>query len=67
MDEMVKMVSQRTGLSEEMSRQAVNVVVEYLSERLPDPYGSQIKGLLAAQKAKDTVASKLKGFGGLFG
>ena len=67
MDELVKMVSKRTGLSEEMSRQAVNVVLEYLSERLPSPYGSQIKTLLAAQKAKDSVGSKLKGLGSFFG
>ena len=38
MDQLVKLVSQKTGLSEEMSKTAVEVVVNYLKDKLPRPH-----------------------------
>lgn len=69
MDDLVQLVSQRTGLSEAMSRQAVNVVLDYLKERLPAPLAGQVDMLLGTDKKQDAgdVAQLLKGLGGRFG
>jgi uncharacterized protein (DUF2267 family) len=50
MDELVQLVSQKTGLSEEMSRQAVEVVLEYLKEKLPEPIAGQLDNVLEGSK-----------------
>ncbi len=47
MDELVKQVQQRTGLSEEQARQAVETVVNLLKQRLPAPIAGQIDSALS--------------------
>ncbi len=60
MDELVKLVSQKTGISEDQARQAVTVVVNFLKERLPAPLAGQIDNVIN----NPGVAGAL---GGLFG
>ena len=67
MNELVKMVSQKTGLSEEMARTAVDTVLNYLKGKLPAPIAGQIDSLLGGSEAGSTVESLTKGLGGLFG
>jgi hypothetical protein len=66
MDELVQLVSQKTGLSEEMSKQAVEVVVNYIKHRLPDPIAGQIDKLLEGGEIGD-LGDLAKGLGGLLG
>jgi hypothetical protein len=66
MDELIKLVSQKTGISVDIAKTAVETVVGYLKDRLPAPIASQIDGLLGggmAEKAGDLT----KGLGGLLG
>jgi hypothetical protein len=63
MDEIVKLVVQKTGISEEQARGAVTTVVNFLKEKLPAPLAGQIDSVLAGSAASDA----LKGIGGLFG
>ena len=42
MEELVQLVSDRTGLSEEMSKVAVDTVIDYLKDKLPAPIAGQI-------------------------
>jgi nucleoid DNA-binding protein len=58
MDELVKLVSQKTGISEAQARQAVETVIDYLKEKLPQPIAAQVEGLLEGGKG---------GLGGLLG
>jgi hypothetical protein len=46
LDELVKLVSQKTGLSQEMAKKAVETVIGYLKKELPDPIASQIDSVL---------------------
>lgn len=46
MDELVKLVQQKTGISEEQARQAVTTVINFLKERLPAPIAGQVDGIL---------------------
>jgi hypothetical protein len=62
MDELVKLVSKKTGLSEAQSKQAVETVIGYLKSKLPAPVASQIDGILGG---KSQVADVAKGLGGL--
>lgn len=63
MDELIKLVSQKTGLSEEMSKMAVETVVQYIKARLPEPLAKQVDSALAGDGAGDL----LQGLGGLLG
>jgi hypothetical protein len=68
MDQLVKLVSEKTGLSEEMSRKAVEVVLDYLKDKLPAPIGGQIDGLLEGSEGAGGLEDLAKkGLGGLFG
>lgn len=71
MDELVKLVIQKTGLSQDQARKAVDTVVGFLKDKLPEPMASQIDGLLSGQAVPGDIASKagqaLGGLGDLFG
>jgi hypothetical protein len=65
-DELIKLVSQKTGISEEMAKTAVETVIGYLKQKLPAPIASQMDSVLgggAAQGAEGLV----KGLGGILG
>lgn len=66
MDDLVKLVSQKTGLSQEMSKQAVTLVIDYLKRQLPPALAAQIDVFLSG-KGDDATGSLMKGLGGLFG
>lgn len=69
MDELIKKVSERTGLSEDKAKTAVDTVVGFLKEKLPSPIAGQIDnalnsgGGMIADKADDIIG----GIGGMFG
>jgi uncharacterized protein (DUF2267 family) len=48
-DELVNQVVQRTGISESQARQAVQVVLGFVKDRLPGPMASQVDNLLGSQ------------------
>ena len=60
MDELVKMVAKKTGLSEEMAETAVNMVLDYVKKKLPKPVAAQVDAVLGSGNALDAL-------GGLFG
>lgn len=60
MDEIIKLVSEKTGLSEEMAEEAVTLVLDYVKEKLPDPIAGRLDTLLEGDTASDLL-------GGLFG
>ena len=63
MEELVKRVSEKTGLSEEMSEVAVSLVIDFLKDKLPNPVSSQIDSVLDGKGIGDVA----KGVGGLLG
>ena len=67
MDEVVKMVSQKTGLSEEMSRVAVDTVLDYLKDKLPEPIAGQIDSVMAGGDVSGGLGGMAGGLGGLLG
>lgn len=46
MDELIKMVSKKAGISEKQARQAVTTVMEFLDDKLPGPLAQQITSVM---------------------
>lgn len=72
MDELVRQVTQRTGISEEQARTAVETVVSFLKERLPAPIAGQVDSVIgggagAAGGLADKAGDMLGGLGGMLG
>lgn len=65
MDELVKLVSEKTGLSKEQAKQAVETVIDYLKDKLPKPIAGQIDQALSGEGVD--VQDLKKGVGGLLG
>lgn len=65
MDELIKTVSKKVGISEAQAKQAVNVVADYLKKNLPKPIADQIDAALKGEVGDlGDIAGSL---GGLFG
>lgn len=73
MQDIVKLVSERSGISESQAQTAVETIVAFLKERLPAPIAGQVDGVLAsdlsgvAQQIEGLVPGGLGGLGGLLG
>jgi uncharacterized protein (DUF2267 family) len=62
MDELIKLVSSRVGISETQAEEAVEMVLGFLKEKLPAPVAGQLDAALEGDLGD--VAGML---GGLFG
>ena len=47
MEELVKLVSKKTGISQDQAKIAVETVIKFLKEKLPGPIAAQIDGILS--------------------
>ncbi len=65
MDELIKLVTAKTGLSAGQAKQAIEVVLGFLKEKLPAPIAGQIDGLLAG--GGEGLGGLTKGLGGILG
>ncbi len=64
MDELVKVVADKTGLPEAQAQKAAEAVLEFLKDKLPAPLAGQLDNLLENPGAADQAAGLL---GNLFG
>lgn len=76
MDELIKQVSERSGISEAQARTAVETVVGFIKGRLPSPIAGQVDNVLNSQSGAigtgidsvtDRAGDLLGGLGGMFG
>jgi hypothetical protein len=65
MEELIKLVTQKTGISKEQAQAAVETVLKFLKGKLPGPIGSQIDGVLGGKGV--STQSITKKLGGLLG
>jgi hypothetical protein len=64
MEELVKMVAQKTGIPAAQAKQAVDTVLGFLKERLPAPIASQLDSAISGGGG---VSGLAKGLGGMMG
>jgi hypothetical protein len=70
MNEIVKMVAAKTGMSESVAKMAVDVVVSQLKKKLPASVGSQIESLLGdggSSKSSNPLGGLTDKLGGFLG
>lgn len=66
-DNLISLVSEKANISEAQARQAVQVVMDHLSTRLPAPIAAQLTAALGdGNDATASATSAVKGLGGLF-
>ncbi len=49
MDELIKQVSAKAGISEDQARSAVNTVAEFIKDRAPAPIAGQIENAMKGE------------------
>jgi hypothetical protein len=70
MDELIKLVATKVGISPDQAEKAVTIVLGFLKERLPEPIAGQLDGIVAgdAGAAGGVDLGDIEGtIGGLFG
>lgn len=73
MDELIKQVTERAGISDAQARTAVETVLGFIKERLPAPIAGQVDNALASHAGAigtgvDAVADRAgEMLGGMFG
>jgi len=60
--ELVKLVSSRTGLNEQMATLAVDTVIDFLKQKLPPELSAQVDSLLSGQESASGILGAVKGF-----
>ena len=66
MDELINLVAQKTGISNEQARMAVDTVVGFLKNKLPAPMAGQLDSVLDGDVVQN-LGGLVGGLGGLFG
>jgi hypothetical protein len=67
MDELIKSVTEKTGLSPEQAQKAAEAVLDFLKEKAPAPIAGQIDNLVSGGDMASSAGDALKGLGGMFG
>lgn len=69
MEELIKRVSERTGMPEDKAKTAIETVVGFLKERLPGPIASHVDSALesAGGTIVDKASDLIGNIGGMFG
>lgn len=63
MDELVNMIAKKTGLTPEMSKTVVNMVLDFVKKKLPAPIAGQIDTVLGSGSTSGVAGA----LGGLLG
>jgi uncharacterized protein (DUF2267 family) len=66
MEELIELVVNKTGISQDQAQMAVDVVFDFLKDKLPEPLAGQLDGLLAGKESKGFVNDIVNNLGGLF-
>ena len=64
MEELIEPIVEKTGISEEIATKVVDMVVDVLKDKLPEPIAGQLDNLLSGEGIADDL---LGGLGSLLG
>lgn len=64
MEELYKLVAQKTGLPKEQAKMATDTVIDFIKKKLPAPIAAQVDAILGGKGDLSSAADML---GGLFG
>lgn len=66
MDELIKQVMKKAGISEKQAQQAIETTLGFVKDKLPAPVASQVEAVLTGGEAPD-LGDVGKALGGLLG
>lgn len=66
MDELIKLVSKKAGISETQAKSAVDTVLKFLKEKLPDPVAGRLDDIVSGAGSLD-LGKGMDALGGLLG
>jgi uncharacterized protein (DUF2267 family) len=66
-EELVKNISKKLGLSEDMARQAVDMVISFIKDKLPDSIATQLDAFLGSDDLLEQAGDIAEGLEGLLG
>jgi len=64
MDELIKQVVEKAGISEDVAQTAINTVLSFLKDKLPAPIAGQLDGIINGDVDPNTLLQG--GAGGFF-
>ncbi|HSS18688.1 MAG TPA: hypothetical protein VLL54_01190 [Pyrinomonadaceae bacterium] len=68
MEELIKQVTAKTGISEDQARTAVTTVLNFIKTKLPEPIAGQIENVIGGGEGGSNIAGDLASkVGGLLG
>lgn len=67
MQELVQLIVERAGISEEAAAQAVDTVVAYVKEHAPAPIAAQLETYLTGETATSAIGAAKGALGSMFG
>ena len=65
MEELINQITERTGIPHDVAKQAADVVIGFLKQKLPGPVGAQIDTALGMQTPGDGENQAQEARGGL--
>ena len=65
MEELINQITERTGIPHDVAKQAADVVIGFLKQKLPGPVGSQIDAALGMQAPGDGANQAREASGGI--
>lgn len=65
MNELVQLVQQKTGLSQDMAQKVVDTVTGYLKAKLPEPMASGLDSLLGGSAGSEAAGAAAEDGGGM--
>ncbi len=67
MEELIRRVSEKTGISEDQARGAVDTVLGFLKEKLPAPVAGQLDNAVSGGGESGGLSGIAGSVGGMFG
>jgi hypothetical protein len=66
---LVQLIQEKTGINESQAQSALDTVIGFLKEKLPEPIAGQLDGLVNSDVGAitDQLGGLAAGLGGLFG
>ena len=67
MEQLTALISEKTGLSAEMSKQVAEVVFDFLKDKLPEPIAAQLDNFLGGDSDGGDITDAIQGLSNFFG
>ncbi len=68
MEQLIKLVTEKTGISQEQAKTAVDTVIGFIKDKLPAGMQGQVDSLLSGNSSLGDMAGGMKDkLGGMFG